>query len=248
MKEETRWKILVALALVTLSLALYTVHFAIFHDAEHILIFLVSDIAFLPIEVLVVTLIIEELLESREKQQRMEKLNLVIGTFFSTEGSPLLSRLAPADPRSAKMHDDLAIKDNWTPDRFEQMHDYLCKNPCSITIDTLDLVRLREFLVSREDFVLRIVENPMVFEHESFTGLLLAISHLTEELKARPDLASLPKTDLVHLERDINRVYGALVCEWLHYMQYIHVQYPYLFSLAIRTNPFDRSASVVIRS
>ena len=31
----------------------------------------------------------------------------------------------------------------------------------------------------------------MVFEHESFTDLILAINHLTEEMKARGDLSSL---------------------------------------------------------
>jgi hypothetical protein len=50
----------------------------------------------------------------------------------------------------------------------------------------------------------------------------------------------------VHLERDTNRVYSALVDEWFRYMEYIHAQYPYLFSLAMRTNPFDESASVVV--
>ena len=37
-------------------------------------------------------------------------------------------------------------------------------------------------------FFLRLVENPMVFEHETFTDLILAINHLDEELKARDNL------------------------------------------------------------
>jgi len=43
------------------------------------------------------------------------------------------------------------------------------------------------------------------------------------------------------------RVYGLLVPEWLAYMKHLKKNYPYLFSLAMRTNPFDADASVVVR-
>lgn len=91
MKEETRWKIVAAAGLILLSVAMFTAHYLIFQDSHHLFIFFVGDIAFIPIEVLVVTLIIDQMLESREKQRRMEKLNMVIGTFFSTIGTPLKS-------------------------------------------------------------------------------------------------------------------------------------------------------------
>jgi hypothetical protein len=246
MKEDTRWKLFAAIGLVTLSLALYTVHFLVFQDVHHILIYLVGDLAFLPIEVLVVTLIIDEMLESRAKQQRMEKLNLVLGTFFSTEGMPLLAMLAKADPNVAELRRELVVRDTWTPAQFRNLQAFLFRHPPGVSIDHLDMSLVREFLISHEEFVLRIVENPMVFEHESFTGFMLALGHLTEELKARKDLASLPHSDRVHLERDANRVYCALISEWLRYMEHIHCHYPYLFSLAMRTNPFDESASVVV--
>ena len=63
---------------------------------------------------------------------------------------------------------------------------------CSVSILRIDLEDLRAFLIDHEDFLLRIVENPMVFEHESFTDLILALNHLTEEMKARGDLSALP--------------------------------------------------------
>ncbi len=246
MKEDTRWKLLVAAGLITLSLAIYAVHFLIFQDAQHLLLYFVTSLAFVPIEVLFVTLIIDEMLESREKLQRMEKLNLIIGAFFSTEGTPLLAMLAQADPKVAELRREFVVRDSWTPAQFREIHTYLAQHPCSVSIDLLDLHLLQEFLFAHEEFALRIVENPMVFEHESFTGLMLALGHLIEEMKARKGLATLPRTDLMHLERDTNRVYTALVDEWFRYMEYMHGQYPYLFSLAMRTNPFDESASVVV--
>jgi hypothetical protein len=38
-----------------------------------------------------------------------------------------------------------------------------------------------------------------------------------------------------------------LVLEWVSYMRYLKEHYPYLFSLAMRTNPFDAEASPVVR-
>jgi hypothetical protein len=247
MKEDTRWKLIAGLGLVILSLAMFTAHYLIFEDAHHLFIFFIGDLAFIPIEILVVTLIIDQMLESREKQRRMEKLNMVIGTFFSTFGTPLLSQLVRVDSNTDHLKERLVINADWHYGMFKDVQACLKDHSCTVVIDCVDLEALRNFLVSHEDFLLRLVENPMVFEHETFTNLLLSINHLTEEIKARGDLSTLPPPDQAHLAIDIQRVYAELIPEWLKYMEYLKDHYPYLFSLAMRKNPFDESASVIIR-
>jgi hypothetical protein len=74
-----------------------------------------------------------------------------------------------------------------------------------------------------------------------------ALFHVTEELRVRDRLTDLPNADYDHLSSDINRVYGLLIREWLTYMQHLKHHYPYLFSLAMRTNPFDMNASVIVQ-
>ena len=59
-----------------------------------------------------------------------------------------------------------------------------------------DLKRLRDFLSERRNFLLRLLENPNLLEHETFTELLWAVFHLTEELEYRQDLDKLPQSDL----------------------------------------------------
>jgi len=51
---------------------------------------MLGDVAFVPIEVLLVTLIIHRLLSEREKRTRLEKLNMVIGAFFSEMGTDVI--------------------------------------------------------------------------------------------------------------------------------------------------------------
>ena len=38
-----------------------------------------------------------------------------------------------------------------------------------------------------------------------------------------------------------------LIIEWLAYMKHLKESYPYLFSLAVRTNPFDPAASPEVK-
>jgi hypothetical protein len=94
--------------------------------------------------------------------------------------------------------------------------------------------------------MLRLLENPTLMEHELFTDLLLAVFHLTQELTHRKKVTDLPATDQAHLAGDVKRIYGLLVYEWLDYLHYLKLNYPYLFSLAIRTNPFDEKASPIV--
>jgi len=86
----------------------------------------------------------------------------------------------------------------------------------------------------------------VILEHESFTELLRAVFHLTEELEFRKGLKALPASDLAHLNGDMERAYSRLIAAWLDYMRYVKNRYPYLYSLAMRTNPFDVNASPIV--
>ncbi|MBW1689743.1 MAG: hypothetical protein JRI71_04650 [Deltaproteobacteria bacterium] len=55
------WQVILGFSLVLLSAVFYVLHFMIFTDAHHIFIYLVGDIAFVFIEVLLVTMIIHQM-------------------------------------------------------------------------------------------------------------------------------------------------------------------------------------------
>ena len=244
---DRKWTFTIAAALIALSVALYILHFAVFHDPHHIWIYLVGDLAFLPIEVLLVTLILHQLLEMRDRKMKLEKMNMVIGTFFSTVGTDLLTYFSDHDPHMPEVRKDLLISESWSEQDFKRVSTTLSGYSCGVKIAEIDIPGLKAFLVSKEDFLVRLLENHLLLEHESFTELLQGVFHLTEELKHRKDLAHLPENDQRHLTNDICRAYHHLIIQWVDYMHYLKVHYPYLFSFALRTNPFDEQASVVIR-
>jgi len=244
--KRLSWQTTFGIGLVLLSAALYALHYALFRNAEHIFIFGLGELAFLPIEVLVVTLIIHGLLDSREKRGRLDKMNMVVGAFYSEMGTALLSSLAATDPDIEEARGELVAQTEWTRRQFSGLRGRLAKHSFDIDIDRLDLSGLRKFLDSKRDFLLRLLENPNLLEHEQFTDLLFGVFHLAEELKARHELADLPRSDLAHLRGDIKRAYAAIADQWVAYMQHLHENYPYLFSLALRQNPFDQGASAIV--
>ena len=245
--KRLNWLTLFAISLVIASAVLYIIHYVIFRDAHHIIIYLLGDIAFVPIEVLLVTLIIHKLLGEREKTEKLEKLNMVIGTFYSEMGTTLLAYFSDCDPKLDEIKKDLIVTNNWGEKEFTDVGKRLKNYDYSVDIKKVELEKLREFLIGKRDFSLRLLENPVLLEHETFTELLRAAFHLTEELASRDDLKTLPDSDYEHLAGDIKRAYTLLVSDWLEYMRYLKDNYPYLFSLAMRTNPFDRDAGPIVK-
>jgi len=242
-----KWQVLLGLALILLSAVIYLIHYAIFGDAHHIYIYLLGDIAFVPIEVLLVTLIVHQLLSQREKKARLEKLNMVIGSFFSEVGTRLLTYFSDFDPELATIKKYLIVTGDWSEEEFINVSKRLRNYDYKVEIKKVDLEGLRTYLVREREFLLRLLENPALLEHESFTELLRAVFHLTEELEKRGDVKGLPETDYAHLAGDIKRAYVLLVQRWLSYVKYLKDNYPYLFSLVMRTNPFDEKASPFVK-
>lgn len=241
------WQIGLALALIVLSVILYLIHFAIFGDPHHIFIYMLGDIAFVPIEVLLVTLVVHRVLSRREKRALLEKLNMVIGVFFSEVGTELLTVFSDSDPRLEEIKERLICCADWSDREFSDASRLLRSHEYGIAIETVDLKSLRALLIDKRDGLMRLLENPNLLEHDTFTHLLQAVFHLSEELASREDLDKLPESDRAHLAGDVKRAYVLLVSEWIDYMKHLKNNYPYLFSLAMRTNPFDESASAVVR-
>ena len=245
--KKPSWKLLLGVILIVSSAVLTLIHFVIFKDAHHIVIFLLADIAFLPIEVLLVTIIIHRLLSEREKRARLEKMNMVIGVFFSEVGIELLASISRSDPGLDGIRKELMVTGVWTESEFLRVDQCLQDYEYGVDIGRADLRELKRLLVVKVDFLLRLLENPNLLEHESFTELLWAVFHLADELTRRENLERVPDTDLTHLGNDVKRVYALIGRQWFDYMKHMKNRYPYLFHLAVRTNPFDQTASVIVR-
>lgn len=241
------WEFKLGIVLILLSLFVYTIKFLVFGNLESTYIYFFNVLGFLPINILLVTLILNQLLIMRSRKEKMEKMKMVIGTFFSEFGTKLLVYFSNSDPNLEKIRDHLIVSNDWSDDEFVRVNRELQQYAYTVDIKKVDLVSLKQFLVQHRTFLIRLLENPILFEHAPFTELLRAIFHLTEELESRDLQICLPERDYAHLAGDIHRVYMSLMSQWLDYMKYLMNKYPYLFSLAMRKNPFDKMASPIVQ-
>ncbi len=173
-------------------------------------------------------------------------MNMIIGVFFSELGTRLMAACSDYDPDLESIKKDLVVTDVWCEGDFERVSDKLKGYKYGIDVKLVDLEYLSDLLMARRDLLVRLLENPSLHEHESFTELLRAVFHLTDEFAYRGNLSELPDSDKLHLAGDANRAYRLLVGQWLDQMRFLKDNYPYLFALAMRTNPFDREASPIV--
>jgi hypothetical protein len=242
MKNFTPHSRNVALFLLIASLVLYGVDFFVFGRAPEIAAGFLGNLAFLPLYVLFVTLMIERVLKERERSAIRQKLNMVIGVFFNEVGTELLRNITDFLPNHGGLSQRLKVTLQWTDLNFRESSAFLDDFDPRVDSRMGDLAYLRHFLMGKRDFMLRLLENQNLLEHDDFTDLLWAVTHLLQELEARQLLTGLPDTDMDHLSVDIKRAYGHLLREWLVYMRHLKKDYPYLFSLAVRMNPMDPEA------
>lgn len=230
-------KKMVLFALIATSLILYLVDYFLLGNAKELTIWFLGNLAFLPIYIIIVTLMIERVLKERERQILKRKLNMVIGVFFSEVGNNLLRELSAYVVSCEILKSHLLVSGDWKDPEYKAALKYLQK--CDMKIDSCRGNKnvLRDFLLEKRIFMVRLLENQNLLEHEEFTDLLWAVFHLMEELEARNTFENMPQSDIEHLNGDIKRVYGHLSRQWVMYMQHLKLDYPYLFSLAIRMNP-----------
>lgn len=244
--KKVIWNAGVAVALVLLSVAIYEAQIIIFDRRGETLFYLLQDLAFVPVQVLLVTMIVNEMLRRREQSILRHKMNMVIGAFFSEMGTDLLRRFITFDGNVDEMRRWVIVDASWSAKDFASAQRMLGQHNYKICSRQGNLTELKRFLCDEKHFVLGLLENQNLLEHESFTDLLWAISHLMEELDVRVSLDRLPDNDYLHLSGDIERAYRSLLSAWLIYVRHLKDQYPYIFSLVVRSNPFDPDASAVI--
>jgi voltage-gated potassium channel len=127
----------------------------------------------------------ELFLARREREARIQKLNLIIGAFFSEMGIDLLARLTAASKFKKELLKSLQVDHHCSPKDFRLAHQMVEHAELDVEISKEDWPEWRRFLRGKGDFLLRLLENPSLLEHEDFSHLLRSIFHFREELLHR---------------------------------------------------------------
>lgn len=239
--------IILAFLLLFISLIIYLFQLIQFNSPRDTVFYFLQDMAFLPLQVAIVTIVLNRILSAREKQERLKKMNMVISAFFSEAGTDIVTNLIQFNTYTEGLRSGLDITVNWRNEDFQKAIKLIKGYDISIDIKVGNLEKLKELLVEKRYFLLGMLENSNLLEHDTFTDMLWAAFHLTDELVARESFIDLPDTDFNHLSTDIKRAFSTLLIEWVNYIAHLKSDYPYLFSMAVRKNPFNDNRSLIIR-
>jgi hypothetical protein len=237
---------LFAVLMALLSGALFLAQYEIYDKPADTGFYFFQDLAFLPINVLLVTLGVNAFMGYRDKRDKLQKINILVSEFFIETGIEVIRLLNAFVINIDKISACAATGESCVPRDFKRFVRNMGKLDITVDAGRGSLASLRDALVEGKSGMLSMFENPNLFEHDRFTEMLWALYHLLDELRSRDRLDDLAPSDLMHLSDDIRRAYALLVTEWAYIIKYMKGRYPYLYSLAVRKNPFLNGEAVSV--
>ncbi len=241
--KRLKFEHVVIIVLVALSAIFFVLQQVLFHDLHESSFLFFHDMVFLPLHIVLVTFLLERVINAREKRERLEQINILISAFFTETGTAVLETLKPCmdGPEPAKV----SMNAKWTDKMFDAAAKDVRAGAYHAHPDAETIAQLKALLPQKKAGILAMFANPNLLEHDTFTDMLWALYHLIDELESRPDVSALPASDISHLGGDMARAWGLLVGKWIGYMRHLKNRYPYLWSLAVRKNPFTEGSVVI---
>ena len=170
--------LLIILLLVAISALLYGLQLFIFHDKKDTLFYLLQDLAFLPLQVAIVTVALGWALNAREKKERLKKINIEISAFFSEAGTDMLRSLLGFARLPEGGGWGLDVTAQWSAADFQAAAARMRDAPFTADCGNSELEALKRLLLEKRSFLLGMLVNPNLLEHDTFTDMLWAVNHL----------------------------------------------------------------------
>ena len=209
---------------------MFLVHYLIFGQLENTIYYSLMSLCFIPINILAVTLVFETIMEKHSKNERMNKLNMLVGLFFSDFGFTLLTLIAASDKKIKSLNLDF--------NDLESCSDILKAHSHQIDFQKINYTQLKKLIVDSREILSSLISNENILEHEIFADLLMSLMHLRDEILFVQHM-ELTKEEALHLEGDIIRVYKNLSLQWINYLSHLKQFYPYQYKSSIKFNPFS---------
>jgi len=216
--------------LICLSIILFLVHYEIFGQLENTIYYSFMSLCFIPVNILAVTLVFQKLVERRARIERLSKLNMLVGLFFSDIGFILLKLIVAGDEKVRLLGLDF--------NDLKSSRDKLNGHSHKVDFEKINYNELKELVIGSREILTSLISNENILEHQTFADLLMSLMHLRDEI-IFSEHRELSKDDCIHLEGDLIRVYKNLTFEWVNYLAHLKIFYPYQYNGAIKFNPFS---------
>ncbi len=226
------------LLLLCASALLYAIHYLIFRDLHHLAIFGLHELAFVPLEVILVTLGLDQLVEKTHREEARSKVSIIETLYFNESGGTMLRYLTSFDPDAARLRELLQVTEDWHSSDFRQAIRQLKSYPFLLDLDRIDFFGLHYHLSQRHEYYRSMLENPALTQSEAFTEMIMKIYLLWEELDGRTNLYQLPEKDRSYLAELLHEIYRELTEYWLDNVYNHSIHNRFRLHRAIESNPF----------
>lgn len=226
------------LLLLCASALLYAIHYLIFRDLHHLAIFGLHELAFVPLEVILVTLGLDQLVEKTHREEARSKVSIIETLYFNESGGTMLRYLTSFDPDAARLRELLQVTEDWHSSDFRQAIRQLKSYPFLLDLDRIDFFGLHYHLSQRREYYRSMLENPALTQSEAFTEMIMKIYLLWEELDGRTNLYQLPEKDRNYLAELLHEIYRELTEYWLDNVYNHSIHNRFRLHRAIESNPF----------
>ena len=119
MSKRLSWKLKFSILMVLLIIIIYGSNYLVLGDAEHIISYVWTHLGFIPVDILLVAFLLDEIIERKEKEAMLEKLDMLMSTFFSEVGNELINQLSTVNNYKASTENLKSIK-NWEDKAYEK--------------------------------------------------------------------------------------------------------------------------------
>lgn len=230
---------LVVLLLIS-SAVIFALQIVVFHRTEDTFFYLFQDLAFVSLQAVIVTLFLNKAVSAIQKQQNSKKVNVIISAFFSELGLSVVSIFAKLTENIDELG-MLSDVQNCNKKKINELKQRINGFDFKMSLSPEKLEKLGLVLIEKKSFMIGMLENSSLMEHDTFTDMLWSLFHVADELQSR-DLLTVSKADMQHLNNDVLRAYRAILAEWIAYINYLKIDYPYLYNTAISKSPFKQMA------
>lgn len=223
------------------ALVFYLVDYFIFKNLMDTISNIIQGIAFIPIQLLLNTILINWVVEKQEEIKNGKKINVIIGVFFSESGTIILSELVKYDKSLEEFKKNFGTIKCLGKECLEKFREELKDYNPEIEICSCELKKLNTLLDSHRKGLVELLTNSFLKEDEFFSEVLMELIHLNDELRLRYD-EEMKEYEINHIKDDLIEAYKVLGMQWCDYMIHLYDFYPQLFQLAAVNSPFDNKS------
>ena len=220
-----------ACILFAVSAVIYGLQFIIFKDPGTTAFYFLQDMAFMPITIAIATLAVGELMNERERKEKIHRTRMLTSSFFTELGAPLMEIMLSSALNREELEDMVGGHIESVID-VQKLQSVIKDVPIRYELQEETYTQTAELISENRTGMLILASNPVVLEHELFTDMLWGILHIMDEQRLRGSYDQLTEDDIYHLGSDFEKVLRMLLINWVSNAEYLRETYPNFYAAA----------------